>query len=186
MSDPTPDPVDPAADAPTAIPSFRTANQRSRDAQRLAGVHPYQAQKVLRILDAMEILGVPMFVVVGLRSDAEQAALYAQGRTEPGPNARPGHPLGDTVTNADGRARAIGGTGKSMHQKQSDGYGHAVDCAFLDDPLTVKIETWDAHQPWAVYGTMGEAFGLTWGGRWVSLIDRPHLELATGSPFSVL
>ncbi len=137
------------------------------DELRLMGVHPYLYARIDRILAAMAALGFPMFVASGVRSDSEQARLYAQGRTAPGP----------IVTRADGVER------KSMHQTQATGYGHAADLAFRDDPTTLKIETWDDKQPWAVYGTMAEAFGLTWGGRWVSIIDRPHIELALGSPF---
>lgn len=163
--------VPPVPTSPSlSLPSFRTQAERDRDVSRLGGVHPYLAQKVLRALNAMEVLGWPMFVTAGLRTDDEQKALYAQGRSTPG----------DIVTNCNGV------TTKSMHQRQADGYGHAIDCAFLDDPMTVKIETWDDKQPWQVYGVLGEAFGLTWGGRWVSITDRPHLELALLSPFSAI
>ena len=141
---------------------LRTSSSRERDARRLGGLHPALATYMMRILDAMEVLGFPMFVTYGIRSDEEQAALYAKGRTAPG----------KIVTNVDGRLK------KSMHQLQLDGWGHAVDCAFIDDPETEKIETWDPLQPWDVYGTMGEAYGLTWGGRWRTLVDRPHLELS--------
>jgi peptidoglycan L-alanyl-D-glutamate endopeptidase CwlK len=123
---------------------------------RLAGVQPALRAKVERILAAMLALGYPMFVVSGNRTLAEQQKLYAQGRTAPG----------KIVTNCDGVAR------KSNHQD-----GRAVDCAFVDDPLTAKIETWDEKQPWEVYGTMAEALGLTWGGRWKSPVDKPHIEL---------
>lgn len=149
-------------------PSWRTAEQRNRDVTRLGGVHPYLAHKLLKVLDAMEVLGFPMLVTEGLRTDARQQALYAQGRSAAGP----------IVTNADGV------THKSMHQPQADGYGHAVDCAFLDDPHTAKVETWDPKQPWELYGRMAEQFGLTWGGRWQSITDLPHVELSLSSPFT--
>lgn len=134
---------------------------RPRDAERLAGVHPDLVAAIDRILAAMAAFGTPMFVVAGLRTDAEQAALYAEGRTTPGA----------IVTHADGV------THKSMHQAQADGYGHAVDCAFVDDPATPKDETWDLAQPWPVYGALGHQLGLLWGGQWQRLVDRPHLEL---------
>lgn len=137
-----------------------------RDQQRLAGVHPYLGRRVLRVLDAMRVLGFPMFIVSGVRSDVEQQRLYAQGRTSPGA----------IVTHIDGVRK------KSMHQRQTTGYGHAVDLAFVDDVATPKVETWDPKQPWSVYGEMAEAFGLTWGGRWKTLIDLPHCELSLSSP----
>ena len=124
---------------------------------RLVGVHPDLATKILRILDAMRILGWDLRVTQGLRSDKEQAALYAQGRTAPGPR----------VTNCDGV------TSKSKHQRQADGHGHAVDVVFW-----VKGgPSWDDKLPWGLYGAMGQALGLTWGGSWRTLKDSPHLEL---------
>ena len=63
---------------------------------------------------------------------------------------------------------------RSKHQPQADGFGHAVDCAFKGtDPFA------ETH-PWALYGAMVEALGLTWGGRWQHPVDRPHAELSTG------
>lgn len=123
---------------------------------RLEGVDSVLAYKVERILRAMLVLGFPMFVVSGNRTEEEQAALYAQGRTKPG----------RIVTNLDG-----------VHRKSNHQGGRAVDCAFVDDPATKKVETWDERQPWEVYGTMAEALGLRWGGRWKSPVDRPHIEL---------
>lgn len=134
-------------------------------ADKLDGIHPELAAKVRKILQAMNALGFPMKVVQGVRTDQEQAALYAQGRTAPG----------KIVTNCDGYVK------RSNHQPKSDGhgpsYGYAVDCAFVDDPATPKDETWDEHMPWQAYGAMAEALGLTWGGRWQSVVDKPHIEL---------
>lgn len=155
---------------------WRTQELRSRDQVRLAGVHPYLAAKLLLVLDAMELLGFPMFVVESLRTDLRQQELYAQGRTTPGA----------IVTNADGIDKVLGGHGKSMHQRQHDGYGHAVDCAFLDDPTTTRIETWSDGQPWDLYGRMAEQFGITWGGRWQSIHDHPHVELSLVSPHNAV
>jgi peptidoglycan L-alanyl-D-glutamate endopeptidase CwlK len=130
---------------------------------RLKGVHPDLVDKVLRIISAMSALGHPMMVTDGVRTTAQQQALYAQGRTKPG----------KIVTYADGINR------KSNHQAKSDGYGHAVDCCFLvdldgdgrNDP------SWSEKHPWALYGAMARALGLVWGGDWTTLVDRPHVEL---------
>lgn len=121
-----------------------------RDTDRLIGVHPRLVQVVLQILDRL-----PMFVVMGVRTPEQQAALYAQGRTAPG----------HLVTDKDGVIR------RSNHEPALDGLGHAVDCAFLGpDPFA-------ATHDWLAYGLLGEAAGLIWGGRWHTLVDRPHLEL---------
>lgn len=138
----------------------RTEALRLRDQQRLVGVHPDLAEKVLRILAAMDALGFAMTVTEGVRTAGRQAILYQQGRTTPG----------KIVTDKDGVIN------KSNHQVKGDGYGHAVDCAFLDDPTTARIETYDENQPWEVYGLMGEKLGLSWGGRWKQPHDMPHLE----------
>jgi len=122
-----------------------------RDHERLQGVHPRLQKAILNILNRL-----PMFVVQGVRTTAQQQALYAQGRTAPG----------KIVTMKDGVIH------KSNHQPRADGFGHAVDCAWLGpDPFA------DAH-PWEAYGAMVEAAGLTWGGRWTHPHDSPHAELA--------
>lgn len=124
---------------------------------RLDGVHPHLVDRVTRMLHAMAELGFPMMVTDGVRTQAQQQALYAQGRTAPG----------KIVTNADGMTR------KSNHQPKADGFGHAVDCCFLVDGKP----SWDATLPWFLYGAMAKALGLTWGGDWKSIIDKPHIEL---------
>lgn len=147
--------------------AVRTVELIQRDVTRLTRVHPYLRDKVLLVLAALDGLGWPMTVVQAVRSDAQQAELFAQGRTKPG----------NVVTNIDGVKN------KSMHQLQTTGFGHAVDCAFVDDPATTAVETFDEAQPWDLYGLMCEKYGLTWGGRWTSLKDRPHVELSLSSPF---
>jgi peptidoglycan L-alanyl-D-glutamate endopeptidase CwlK len=125
----------------------------------LDGVHPVLVEKLQRVLAAMEALGFPMFVAQGVRTLEQQRDLYARGRTIDG----------HIVTNADGIRH------KSNHQVADDGYGHAVDCAFRDDP-------WGEHRPWAAYGACAQAVGLRWGGAWTSFIDRPHVELPSLPP----
>ena len=116
----------------------------------MQGLHPDLIAKVSPILDTLG-----MVVIQGVRTVAQQQALYAQGRTTPG----------SIVTYKDGIVH------KSNHQPHADGFGHAVDCAFYGpDPFA------DTH-PWEAYGEAVEASGLVWGGRWTGLVDRPHAEL---------
>jgi peptidoglycan L-alanyl-D-glutamate endopeptidase CwlK len=125
----------------------------------LDGLHPSLIAAVTRVLTTMESLGHPMTVTAALRSTAQQQALYAQGRTTPG----------SIVTQCDGVLK------RSNHQPDQDGWGRAVDCAFLVNGLPSWAET----LPWRLYGEVGKALGCRWGGEFVSFVDRPHLEWPT-------
>ena len=125
----------------------------------LCSIHPELVARITRVLDALSALGFPMRITDGVRTMEQQAAIYAQGRTTPG----------RIVTYADGV------THRSNHQVKADGYGHAVDCAFVGsdgDP------SWAESWPWNAYGACVVAVGLTWGGNWRGKKrDRPHCEL---------
>jgi peptidoglycan L-alanyl-D-glutamate endopeptidase CwlK len=123
-------------------------------------VHPALLTKVTALLQKF-----PMFVVSGVRSLAEQQALYAQGRTKPG----------KVVTNCDGV------TSKSNHQVHTDGWGHAVDVAWI--PTPARPDPFDAKWPWKEFGTYATGLGLVWGGSWHSIVDMPHVE-QPDAPFS--
>src|SRR5271170_3592600 len=114
--------------------------------QRLALVHP-QLRELIESL-ATDLLGqeISIRVVQGLRNWADQEALYAQGRTEPG----------DIVTDAP--------PGYSMHE-----FGLAVDCEPSLNPPALP------YAPDGVAGSVrylsmraiAEAEGLVSGSRWV-------------------
>lgn len=123
-------------------------------ADKLSGVDSELVLKVQRILQAMAALGYPMIVVSGIRTKAEQMALYARGRTGPG----------SVVTQLDGVTR------RSKHQE-----GQAVDCTFVGVDGRPR---WVDSDPWALYGAMARSQGLVWGGDWRTFKDRPHIELA--------
>ncbi len=123
-------------------------------------LHPQLVSKVNRVLAAMAILELPMRICQGARTVEQQQGLYAQGRTVPG----------RIVTHADGVIT------RSNHQLQADGYGHAVDCCFAgSDPFLERDAL--AVVKWTAYGSAGKAIGLRWGGNFLSIVDRPHLEL---------
>lgn len=126
----------------------------SRD---LSVLVPQLRDAVPKILSAMTAAGFPMLVVYTERTLAEQIALYAEGRTAPG----------FIVTNADGVKK------RSNHQRHTDGFVHACDCAFIID----GNPSWDLRLPWKTYGALAVTLGLTWGGSWKSLIDLPHIEV---------
>lgn len=88
------------------------------------------------------------FITDGFRSNAEQTALYAQGRTKPG----------KVVTNAK--------AGESLHN-----YGLAVDVAFqLNGQLHYLDELYRKIVPHA------RELGIEWGGDWKSFPDKPHFQ----------
>lgn len=120
-------------------------------------LHPKIVDAVEKVLKGMAQLGHPMVVTASVRSAEDQKALFAKGRTAPG----------KIVTHADGVVK------KSKHQIGADGFGHAVDCAFLD---AHGQPSWDLSYPWGVYGALSKFYGLTWGGDWTSLKDLPHVE----------
>lgn len=118
---------------------------------RLAKVHPELAKRMYRIIQSLSTQGITLVVVQGLRTYAEQDAMYAQGRTKPGKR----------VTNAKG--------GQSNHN-----FGLAVDVA----PMKAGKIDWNAPlNVWQAIGKAGELEGLEWGGRWKSFVDMPHLQL---------
>jgi peptidoglycan LD-endopeptidase CwlK len=93
--------------------------------------------------------GIQVKLLSGLRSYAEQDALYAQGRTT----------AGTKIT----QARA----GHSNHN-----FGIAFDIGvFVGNKYLA-----DAPQYKAV-GALGMELGLEWGGNWKTIVDQPHFQL---------
>lgn len=93
--------------------------------------------------------GIQIKVISGLRTYAEQDALYAQGRTEDGP----------IVTNARG--------GYSNHN-----FGIAFDVGVFEGTRYLG----DSPKYKAV-GVLGRELGLEWGGNWKTIVDQPHFQL---------
>lgn len=136
------------AATPAAIPSSATIDPRS--AANIATLKP-EAQVKARewLLKCLEA-GIKVKIITGTRTYQEQAALYAKGRTAPGPK----------VTNAP--------PGYSWHN-----FGVGWDFVVFDakdqpqweSPLMEKC------------GMIGESKGLEWGGHWKSFQDIPHLQV---------
>jgi peptidoglycan L-alanyl-D-glutamate endopeptidase CwlK len=131
---------------------------------KLLGVHVRVATAAERIIGAMGVLGFRMIVTDGVRTTAQQQALFAKGRH--------GNP-GPIVTKADGLLR------RSNHQAKLDGFGYAVDMCFL---VGSGQASWDPSLPWRLYGEMAKAQGLAWGGEFTTFMDKCHIELPTVSP----
>lgn len=109
----------------------------------------------LVLKEVSDCTGLTWIITSGRRSMAEQTAIYAQGRTTPGP----------IVTRA--------GAGDSAHN-----FGEAADLA----PLAADGEAiwWNAPDGyWEAMGAIAQAHGLVWGGIFKTIKDFPHIETAT-------
>src|SRR6188768_1104167 len=138
---------------------------------RVALLHPSVRAEVKQLIEQAESGFPPSMairIVQGLRTIKEQNDLYAQGRTKPG----------NIVTNAKG--------GSSFHN-----YGLAIDFAILTDKDgngSFEDLSWDIKKDndkdgiadWLEVVKIFEAAGWSWGGKWASLKDYPHLEKTFG------
>jgi peptidoglycan L-alanyl-D-glutamate endopeptidase CwlK len=128
----------------------------ARSERHLRSLTP-EAQKQFRIwLRRCREVSIPAVIICGTRTFAEQAEIYAQGRTKPG----------KIVTQAK--------PGESMHN-----YGMAIDFVVFDgvdgnggvgqplwqSPLMTKA------------GQIALDMGLDWGGAWTTFKDMPHIQL---------
>jgi hypothetical protein len=122
---------------------------------KLAGVHPEVARRTVQTAIALVRRGLPVTITRtgGIRTFAEQEAIYSQGRTRPG----------NIVTHA--------APGLSNHN-----YGLAVDLV----PLVNGQPNWQvALGVWQAIGDEGKRAGLSWGGDW-AIKDYPHFQLPVG------
>ncbi|MGE5632979.1 MAG: M15 family metallopeptidase [Caulobacteraceae bacterium] len=98
--------------------------------------------------------GIMIIITSTLRDQDYQTYLYNQGRSRPG----------NIVTNS----KLLG----------PHGFGLAYDVA----PVTSDGKTilWEDTAKWEIIGAEGKKLGLTWGGDWKSIVDKPHFELTDG------
>lgn len=142
---------------------------KNKSAPRLTGLHPVVLAAANALIECCYTCGVPVQITQGLRTIAEQDALYAQGRTKPGP----------VVTNARG--------GQSYHN-----YGLAIDFALLL-PNGSSV-SWDMARDgdndqaadWLEVVQQAKRLGFEWGGDWTSLKDYPHFQMSFGLTLSKL
>lgn len=138
----------------------------------LTGLNPYVKEKTEKLLvNSNKRLTGPyeMRITQGYRSNKEQDALYAQGRTVKYKNGKRLY----IVTNAPG--------GKSMHN-----YGLAIDFAlFTKDGKKVVWDTRtdfdkDGKADWMEVVDEAKTLGFEWGGDWRNFPDCPHFQMTAG------
>lgn len=129
--------------------------------ERISKLHPSVREEVTKIINECNanLTGrAQVRISQGLRTFAEQADLYAIGRTKPGKK----------VTNAP--------AGQSIHN-----YGLAVDIVLIIDG---KEASWDTAKDWDNDGVADwyecvkifAKYGWDWGGNWKTFKDLPHFE----------
>jgi peptidoglycan LD-endopeptidase CwlK len=128
---------------------------------RIAKLHPSVRLEVTQIIQECHLAltgKAKVRITQGLRTFAEQDALYQQGRTS----------AGKKVTNAK--------AGQSVHN-----FGFAIDICLIIDG---KIASWDTAKDWdndqvADWYECVKIFakhGWEWGGNWKKFKDLPHFD----------
>ncbi|QYK62421.1 M15 family metallopeptidase [Paenibacillus sp. S25] len=136
---------------------------KKKSDKRLIGLDPVFKLVLDKLIERCYARGVWVLITQGLRTYAEQDALYAQGRTKPG----------QVITKARG--------GYSNHN-----FGFAVDFALLlRDGRTVSWDTLrdddkDSLPDWSEVVEEAKKLGLEWGGDWRTFKDMPHLQMVFG------
>jgi peptidoglycan L-alanyl-D-glutamate endopeptidase CwlK len=124
---------------------------------RIEQLFPPLKVKAYQLIQQLSLQGIDVEVSQGLRTWPEQEALYAQGRTSPGP----------IVTNASPE--------KSWH---------TFACAFDFDIVTTDGGLdWTGNSPaWNSVISAGESLGLYSGAEFRTFPDKPHFQLTGRFP----
>lgn len=122
----------------------------SRDINQL---NPKVAKLCNQLIEKCKLEGIDVLITSTYRDAESQNALYAQGRTK----------LGRKVTNAK--------AGQSFHNWR---------CAFDFVPIVNGKAQWYDLDTFTKVGIIGEKLGLTWAGRWKSMIELAHFQYTNG------
>lgn len=132
----------------------------NKSSSKWTGLHETVAVAAEMLVEKCYTAGIPIIITQGLRTVAEQNALYEQGRTKPGA----------IVTNARG--------GYSYHN-----YGLAIDFALLlPDGKSVSWDmkrdgNGDGSADWTQVSQIAKDLGFEWGGDWSGFKDYCHLQM---------
>jgi peptidoglycan L-alanyl-D-glutamate endopeptidase CwlK len=130
-------------------PSVTVATVDSRSEKAIATLLPEVQPLARALVQKAASVGITIKIISGLRTYAEQDALYAKGRTEPGA----------IVTKAKG--------GYSNHN-----FGIAFDIGVFEGNKYL-----DESPKYKAVGALGVDLGLEWGGNWKTIVDQPHYQL---------
>ena len=114
---------------------------------------PVVKLKAEQFLAACKQQHIDVLIYSTYRDNEAQAAEYAKGRSAPG----------RIVTNSK--------PGMSYHNWR---------CAFDFVPLLKGQPQWKDSALYLKCGVVAESVGLVWGGRWTSLVDKPHCQYTGG------
>ena len=139
--------VKPKVDA--MAPAAAISEVDARSEKVIATLQPPVRPMARALVQKAALNGIEIRIISGLRSYAEQNALYAQGRTL----------AGRKVTNARG--------GYSNHN-----FGIAFDVGVFEGSRYLGESP-----KYKAVGALGMELGLEWGGSWKTIIDEPHFQL---------
>lgn len=114
-------------------------------------LHPRLRTLCRQLIDLSRQNGIEIIITQTLRTQQEQDALYAQGRTA----------KGNIVTNVR--------------------YPHSMHCWGMAFDFAVMVAgqiNWNRLDLYDRVGELGKSLGLRWGGDFKTLKDRPHFELS--------
>jgi hypothetical protein len=150
--------------APSSLSNSSTvtpsANAFRRSESAIASTHPSIQPLIRKLIAAAAAEGISIVALNGLRTNAQQDALFAKGRTAPG----------NVVTGVKG--------GESWHN-----FGLAVDFAMVSPGPSPSLGS--AYFPsqwtqWGVVGGLGKQLGMIWGGDFSNIHDPGHFEYHPG------
>ncbi len=122
------------------------------NSRKIEDLQPLVREICKKHIAACKARGLIIKVTNTLRDAEYQAHLYAQGRTR----------NGSIVTN--------------MLLIGPHGFGLAYDVV----PVVNGKAVWGNDKLWSIVGEEGKKLGLTWGGDWKSIVDKPHFEYTGG------
>lgn len=137
--------------------------------RELSDLHPSVRLKAIQWCTDCRKAGIDVLIYCTYRSDIEQAALYAIGRTIKGDGVSARLPMGRIVTNA----------------KAGESY-HRYRCAWDAVPLCNGKPMWDDKAAYSKMGEIAATHGIEWAGNWTVMKETAHFQYTGGHSLSDL